>query len=186
MEPLWSPVVATGGNQSQVGPARERRKQAKFVATGCHRLPEMFHGKEGGRRFESVRGLYKSAANPCLSYQSDLHELQVALGMEPFYGAFRSRDAATASGYLPFSKVIERLVNVETARRRWTDHRPHRVRSVRGLRFEGQPQPPWRVTDASRLSCSPPRGQPADALVVSYLRFHQGRYASARNLFTRS
>src|SRR5438094_8363282 len=38
MEPLWSPVVATGGNQRQIACARKRRKQAKplpWVATGC-------------------------------------------------------------------------------------------------------------------------------------------------------
>src|SRR5205814_6490557 len=40
MEPLWSPVVATGGNQSQIRPAPKRRKQAKTVAVGCD-------GKEG-------------------------------------------------------------------------------------------------------------------------------------------
>jgi hypothetical protein len=47
MEPLWSPVVATGGNQRQIDGAQKGRKQAKSVAAGCHRLPETFHGKEG-------------------------------------------------------------------------------------------------------------------------------------------
>src|SRR6266516_6252142 len=47
MEPLWSPVVATGGNQRQIGCARKRRKQAKTVAVGCDRLRAKFHGKEG-------------------------------------------------------------------------------------------------------------------------------------------
>src|SRR5438874_12237267 len=47
MEPLWSPVVATGGNQPQTDRARRRRKQAKSVATVCHQWPEKFHGKEG-------------------------------------------------------------------------------------------------------------------------------------------
>jgi hypothetical protein len=41
MEPLWSPVVATGGNQRQIDRARKRPKQAKTVAVGCHR-----YGKE--------------------------------------------------------------------------------------------------------------------------------------------
>src|SRR5436309_8945575 len=45
MEPLWSPVVATGGNQQQIGRPSKSQKQAKSVATGCHRLPEAFHGK---------------------------------------------------------------------------------------------------------------------------------------------
>jgi hypothetical protein len=47
MEPLWSPVVAKGGNQRQIGGTGKPRKQAKSIATRCHRLPEKFHGKEG-------------------------------------------------------------------------------------------------------------------------------------------
>ena len=47
MEPLWSPVVATGGSQWQIRSARKPPKQAKSVAAGCHRLREKFHGKEG-------------------------------------------------------------------------------------------------------------------------------------------
>jgi hypothetical protein len=39
MEPLWSPVVATGGNQSQVGSAPKPRKQAETVAVRCDALP---------------------------------------------------------------------------------------------------------------------------------------------------
>jgi hypothetical protein len=49
-------VVATVGNERQIAQGPKPRKQAKSVATGCHRLPEKFHGKEGVRRFESVRG----------------------------------------------------------------------------------------------------------------------------------
>src|SRR5436190_23303360 len=45
MEPLWSPVVATGGNQQQIGRPSKPQIEAKSVATGCHRLPEKFHGK---------------------------------------------------------------------------------------------------------------------------------------------
>src|SRR5439155_10147383 len=47
MEPLWSPVGATGRNWRQIDGAGNPRKQAKSVATGCDRLPETFHGKEG-------------------------------------------------------------------------------------------------------------------------------------------
>jgi hypothetical protein len=47
MEPLWSPVVATGGNRWQMGPAPKRLKQTKTVAVGCDRLPKGAHGKEG-------------------------------------------------------------------------------------------------------------------------------------------
>ncbi len=47
MEPLWSPEGATSGKQPQTLRPRKRLKQAKTVATGCHRLPETLHGKEG-------------------------------------------------------------------------------------------------------------------------------------------
>src|SRR5215210_6868169 len=47
MEPLWSPVVATGGTQWQIRSARNPPKQAESVAVGCERLPEKFHGKQG-------------------------------------------------------------------------------------------------------------------------------------------
>jgi hypothetical protein len=47
MEPLWSPVVATRGNQRQIDATPKPRKQAESVATGCHRLRAAFHGKEG-------------------------------------------------------------------------------------------------------------------------------------------
>src|SRR6266566_2448803 len=39
MEPLWSPVVATGRNRSQIARAEKPGKQAKTVAVGCDRLP---------------------------------------------------------------------------------------------------------------------------------------------------
>src|SRR5215218_7449964 len=44
---LWSPVVATGGKRRQMPWRQKPGEQAKTVATGCHRLPEKFHGKEG-------------------------------------------------------------------------------------------------------------------------------------------
>jgi hypothetical protein len=59
MEPLWSPVVATGGNHWQNAQGRKPQKQAKTVATGCHRLPEKFHGKQG-----VCRGLPPVAGGP--------------------------------------------------------------------------------------------------------------------------
>src|SRR5438552_1702446 len=47
MEPLWSPVVATHGNQRQIDGPPKPQKGAKSVASGCHQLRETFHGKEG-------------------------------------------------------------------------------------------------------------------------------------------
>ena len=49
MEPLWSPVVATHGNRSQIGHAGKPPKQAKTVAEGCDPLPTSFHGSHSAR-----------------------------------------------------------------------------------------------------------------------------------------
>jgi hypothetical protein len=43
---LWSPVVATGSNQRQIGSAPKPPQQAETVAVGCDRLPIGAHGKE--------------------------------------------------------------------------------------------------------------------------------------------
>src|ERR671937_530758 len=45
MEPLWSPVVATGGKRWQIELARTAPEQAKTVAVGCEQLRETFDGK---------------------------------------------------------------------------------------------------------------------------------------------
>jgi hypothetical protein len=63
MEPLWSPVVATGGNQQQIGRPSKPQKQAKSVATGCHRLPETFHGKDGVDGSSPSEGSAKAPQN---------------------------------------------------------------------------------------------------------------------------
>jgi hypothetical protein len=57
MEPLWSPVVATGGNRSQIARAGKPPKQAKTVAVGCDRLPSAAHGKEGVNGSSPLEGL---------------------------------------------------------------------------------------------------------------------------------
>jgi hypothetical protein len=62
MEPLWSPVVATGGNQGQIGWPSKPQKQAKSVAAGCHRLPATFHGKEGVDGSSPSEGFTEMAA----------------------------------------------------------------------------------------------------------------------------
>src|SRR5437763_15429806 len=63
MEPLWSPVVAMGGNHRQDAKGRKPQKQAKTIATGCHRLPEKFHGKEGVSGSSPEEGSQESPAN---------------------------------------------------------------------------------------------------------------------------
>jgi hypothetical protein len=67
MEPLWSPVVATRGNQRQMERRPKRRKQAKTVAVGCHRLPQTFHGKEGVDGSSPSEGFQEVPANQTVS-----------------------------------------------------------------------------------------------------------------------
>jgi hypothetical protein len=95
MEPLWSPVVATGGNRSQIAQPPERRKQAETVAVGCERLRPGPHGKEGTVR---VR---QRARNPCKSrflvvnVESEVRRGSLGrLGMRRFAGISRRRAPA--------------------------------------------------------------------------------------------
>jgi hypothetical protein len=43
---LWSPVVATGGNRSQIPGRRKAQNEAKTLAVGCGQSPLQAHGKE--------------------------------------------------------------------------------------------------------------------------------------------
>jgi hypothetical protein len=87
MEPLWSPVVANGGNRRQIEESRKPQKRAKTVATGCHPLPEKFHGNEGVDGSSPSEG---SAKAPYDGGRIDLQVLERGAGMEPLYGAFRN------------------------------------------------------------------------------------------------
>jgi hypothetical protein len=82
MEPLWSPVVATGGNRSQIARPRKRLNQAKTVAAGCDQLPFEAHGKEGVDGSSPSEGSAKAAQRDFLLWIG-LHVQQRALGMEP-------------------------------------------------------------------------------------------------------
>jgi hypothetical protein len=84
MEPLWSPVVATGGNQWQTRHGRKGWKQAKSVATGCHRLPENIHGKEGVDGSSPSEGSAKAPEIGAFSFAPNLHDYQRAAGMKPY------------------------------------------------------------------------------------------------------
>src|ERR687888_2735852 len=66
MEPLWSPVVATGGNQWQIESPRKRQRQAKTVAAGCDQLPFGAHGKEGVDGSSPSEGFRKRLQNGVL------------------------------------------------------------------------------------------------------------------------
>ena len=83
MEPLWSRVAATGGNPRQIGPTRKARNKANPLppaASGFVRHSMV----RRGRRFESFRGLCKSAANRRFLFGLDLQNRQCTVGMEPF------------------------------------------------------------------------------------------------------
>src|SRR2546421_8067615 len=56
MEPLWSPVVATVGNRRQIDRTSKSRKQAKSVASGCHRLRPAVHGCSRFSDLPAARG----------------------------------------------------------------------------------------------------------------------------------
>src|SRR5438552_4911554 len=91
MEPLWSPVVATGGTQWQNGSARNPPKQAESVAVGCERLPEKFHGKQG-----VCRGLPPVAGGP-LPAKEEVDLLKNAKSCEP-EGLMRFVDTHVSPG----------------------------------------------------------------------------------------
>jgi hypothetical protein len=59
------PVVATGGNRSQIELTDNQLRRAKTVAVGCDRLPETFHGKEG--RGSPVRVRKRALKKRCKS-----------------------------------------------------------------------------------------------------------------------
>src|SRR6266516_6924565 len=64
---LWSPVVATGGNQRQIDRRLKPQKQAKSVATSCHRLRAASHGKEGVDGSNPSEGFAKAPQNGAFS-----------------------------------------------------------------------------------------------------------------------
>jgi hypothetical protein len=86
MEPLWSPVVATGGKWR----GREDRSNRRKPLRGCDQLPESFHGKEGVDGSSPSEGSAK-APHDAAFFSDQLQILERAAGMEPFTGAFRSR-----------------------------------------------------------------------------------------------
>jgi hypothetical protein len=92
MEPLWSPVVATGGNQSQIRPAPKRRKQAKTVAVGCDRLPREVHGKEGVDGSSPSEGSAKAPQSGAFSFAWTC-TMPACIGYGALYGAFGSKIA---------------------------------------------------------------------------------------------
>jgi len=67
MEPLWSPVVATGGKRSQLGKHEKPQEHAKTGALGCDQLQRPPHGKErvdGSSPSEGFKDPCTAAAYP--------------------------------------------------------------------------------------------------------------------------
>jgi hypothetical protein len=93
MEPLWSPVLAIGGNQRQVGCPSKPQEQAKSVATGCDRLRAKFHGKEGVDG-SSPSGALQKRRTAALSCSGRLARTRTCGGYGAVYGAFASRTRA--------------------------------------------------------------------------------------------
>jgi hypothetical protein len=93
MEPLWSPVVATGGNRSQMISVDKPRKQAKTVAVGCNQLPKAAHGKEGVSGSSPEEGSARVPQKQDLFVQKGCSSVNV-LQVWSLYGAFRSETGA--------------------------------------------------------------------------------------------
>src|SRR5919201_621285 len=77
MEPLWSPVVANNGNQSQIGRARNRRKQRETVAVGCNQLRPGLNGKG---RVDPTSLLLKRGRLPRSAKSVESHKTRRAAG----------------------------------------------------------------------------------------------------------
>src|SRR5436190_16103374 len=97
MEPLWSPGVATGGNRRQTDRTLKPQKQAKSVATSCHRLRAMV--RRGSPVRVRKRALRKSRSRGVL-VQNGLLLVERAVVwsplMEPLNGASRKERPAFA------------------------------------------------------------------------------------------
>jgi hypothetical protein len=70
MEPLWSPVVATAGNQWRIDNGAKPLKQAKTVAVGCDQLPKRAHGKEGVSGSSPEEGSAKAPHSGAFPFRS--------------------------------------------------------------------------------------------------------------------
>jgi hypothetical protein len=69
VEHLWSRAVAISGSRWQTRRLRERRIQAKTVATGCDQLPARRHGKEGVDGSSPSEGFTKAPQNGAFSFR---------------------------------------------------------------------------------------------------------------------
>src|SRR5919108_2936934 len=97
MEPLWSPLVATGGKRWQIAQPRKRRNYAKTVAMGCDRLRKAAHGKEGS----TVRVRQRACTKALQSGAFVSRELARSPACDRYgalYGALKFRTRAESVG----------------------------------------------------------------------------------------
>src|SRR5438105_8065436 len=95
MEPLWSPVGATGGNRWQIGSAPKPPRQAKTVAVGCDQLRFRAHGKEGISGSSPEEALQKACT--AADYRADpVAPSSTCGGYGALYGAFSSKTRSVA------------------------------------------------------------------------------------------
>jgi hypothetical protein len=94
--------------------ANEIRAEAAKTSQDCCRglqpVAAGTHGKEGGRRFESVRGLCKIPANQGFFFDADLQILQRDAGMEHIMEVPSPDRPAKCTGRLDFGASGERTL----------------------------------------------------------------------------
>ncbi len=91
MEPLWSPVAATGGNRSQMQRAQKPPNQAETAAVGCDRLPRRGHGKEGVDGSSLSEGSAKAPHNWAFCFDRFVAGSRTWGRYGALYRAFRSK-----------------------------------------------------------------------------------------------
>src|SRR5438093_339598 len=109
MEPLWSPGVATEGNQRQIDRPSKPQKQAKSVATGCHRSRREVHGTEGVDGSSPSEGSAK-APHTGLFFSDRFADSGTWNRYGALYGTFRSKTppgpAKVSLGAARFRKIV--------------------------------------------------------------------------------
>jgi hypothetical protein len=106
MEPLWSPVVATAGNQRQIDCVPNPQKEAKSVAIGCHRLRETFMVRRGSTVRVRQRALQRPRKAGLLSAR--LARSPACGRYGALNGAFRSK---RSPGTRSFCRRLEKSPN---------------------------------------------------------------------------
>src|SRR5438105_1583430 len=105
MEPLWSPVVATGGKRWQISSARKPQEQAKTAAVLCDQLPEPFHGRRGSTVRVRQRASRKDPLSDVFVLAADPPEAREGTWRVPGEG-LRVRQRGCCAGELLFARWL--------------------------------------------------------------------------------